>query len=95
MLKDDRLATFQLHTKTSNLSSTPTIAPNNGFNRQTYNTCLNNFNQTSVGKVTNFFSLASPLLGPERLHSAVEDVGGSALKYYGTWVGGWPTLRVT
>jgi hypothetical protein len=30
MLKDDRLATFQLHTRTSNLSSTPTIAPNNG-----------------------------------------------------------------
>ncbi|WP_263417836.1 RHS repeat domain-containing protein [Terriglobus albidus] len=56
-------------------------APSNGFNKQAYNTCLNKFNQTSVGKVVNFFSLASPLLGPERLHSAIGDVGGSALKY--------------
>jgi len=63
-------------TVTSNLN-----APNNGINKQAYNTCLNNFNQTGVGKVTNFFSLASPLLGPERLHSTIEDVGGSALKY--------------
>jgi hypothetical protein len=29
----------------------------------------------------NFFSLASPLLGPERLQSTIEDVGGTALKY--------------
>jgi RHS repeat-associated protein len=56
-------------------------APNHGFNTKTYNTCLNNFNQTGVGKVTNFFSLASPLLGPERMHSTIEDVGGTALKF--------------
>jgi hypothetical protein len=57
------------------------IATNKGFNRQAYNTCLNNFNQTTAGKVVNFFSLASPLLGPERLHATVEDVGGTALKF--------------
>lgn len=57
------------------------FCPSKSFNKQTYSTCLNNFNQTSVGKSVNFFSLASPLLGPERLRSTIEDVGGTALKY--------------
>ena len=55
------------------------IAPSN--QKQVQQTCLNNFNNTVVGKVTNFFSLASPFIGPDPIQSAIEDVGGTAAKY--------------
>ncbi len=45
------------------------------------NACINQFNNSFGGKVVNFFSLTSPLIGPDRLSSAFEDVGGGALKY--------------
>jgi len=84
MLKDDRLATFQLHTRTSNLSSTPTIAPNNGptFKQKNQN-CLNKINSTPDGKFYNFFSPLSmiPGIGPDWQGSAAEDLGGGAAKY--------------
>lgn len=57
------------------------IAPNNPTPKQVRQTCLNNFNNTGVGKGVNFFSLASPFIGPDRLGSAVEDIGGTGLKF--------------
>jgi hypothetical protein len=56
-------------------------APKKAINRQAYNTCLNKFNQTGVGKFANFWSAASPFLGPNRLGPIKEDAGGTALKY--------------
>jgi RHS repeat-associated protein len=58
-----------------------TSAPNNATPKQVRQTCLNNFNNTGVGKAVNFFSLASPFIGPDKLQSAIEDVGGTALKF--------------
>jgi RHS repeat-associated protein len=43
--------------------------------------CLNNFNNSVVGNVANFFSFASPLIGPDPWGSTIEDVGGTTLKY--------------
>lgn len=56
-------------------------APNNSSPKQVRHTCLNNFNNTGVGKAVNFFSLATPILGPDRLHSAIEDFGSTGLKF--------------
>ncbi len=43
--------------------------------------CLDNFNNSGGGAVVNFFSLASPFIGPDRLQSAIEDVGGTGVKF--------------
>jgi RHS repeat-associated protein len=43
--------------------------------------CLKKFNNSFVGGAVNFFSFASPLLGPDKLQSTVEDVGGTTLKW--------------
>jgi hypothetical protein len=57
------------------------LAPNNATPKQVRQTCLNNFNNTGVGKGVNFFSLASPFIGPDKLQSAIEDVGGTGAKF--------------
>jgi hypothetical protein len=43
--------------------------------------CLGQFNNSSFGGAVNFMSMASPFIGPNRLGSAIEDVGGTTLKY--------------
>jgi hypothetical protein len=44
-------------------------------------TCLSGFNNSFIGGAVNFLSFASPLLGPDRTQSAIEDVGGTTLKW--------------
>jgi hypothetical protein len=43
--------------------------------------CLDNFNNSAAGKVTNLFSLTSIFIGPERLSSGIELIGGGTAKY--------------
>src|SRR5215469_10529291 len=43
--------------------------------------CLDKINNTPDGKFYNFFSLLSPVLGPDPKNSTIEDVGGTALKF--------------
>ena len=62
-------------------ASDPVVAPSNGTPTISRQACLAQFNNSSFGKVVNFFSLASPFIGPDRLQSAVEDVGGTGLKF--------------
>jgi RHS repeat-associated protein len=38
--------------------------------------CLSQFNNSGAGGFINFWSMASPLIGPNRLGSTIEDVGG-------------------
>jgi hypothetical protein len=45
--------------------------------------CLDKFNNSVVGNVANFFSFASPLIGPDPLGAAIEDIGGTTLKFIG------------
>jgi hypothetical protein len=64
--------------------SLPAVAANNGTPQQIQQQtqqCISQFNSSAFGKFVNFFSMASPFIGPDRLGSAVEDVGGSAAKY--------------
>lgn len=49
--------------------------------QQITQTCINEFNNTRIGKAANFMSMASPFIGPDRLGSTIEDVGGSTAKY--------------
>ena len=60
-------------------------APNNAYTndvaKKLQQNCLNNFNNSGGGAVVNFFSLASPFIGPDQLDSAVEDIGGTGLKF--------------
>jgi hypothetical protein len=61
-----------------------TTAANNGTQqqiKQQTQQCISQFNDTALGKFVNFWSMASPFIGPDRLGSTIEDVGGSALKY--------------
>lgn len=60
----------------------PVEAPNNGqTQQQKQQDCLNKINNTPDGKFYNFWSLTSPLIGPNKLGSAIEDFGGTGLKY--------------
>ena len=43
--------------------------------------CLSQFNNSGAGGFVNFFSMASPVIGPNRLGSTIEDVGGTTAKY--------------
>jgi hypothetical protein len=43
--------------------------------------CLNKINNTPDGEFYNFFSLASPFIGPDPMQSTIEDVGGTGLKF--------------
>ena len=43
--------------------------------------CLNEFNNSPDGKFYNFMSMLSPILGPERVKSLIEDTAGPASKY--------------
>ena len=61
------------------IASDPVDAPNNA--QQIAKTCIDQFNDTGVGKFVNFWSMASPLIGPDRWGSLKEDVGGSTLKF--------------
>jgi hypothetical protein len=49
--------------------------------KQSYQDCLNGFNKSLGGAAVNFLSLTSPFIGPDPLQSALEDVGGTALKF--------------
>ena len=55
------------------------IAPSNAT--QITKQCVAEFNNSGFGGAVNFLSMASPLIGPDRLGSTIEDVGGSALKF--------------
>jgi RHS repeat-associated protein len=65
----------------------PTLnrAPNNAYTndvaKKLQQNCLDNFNNSGGGAVVNFFSLTSPFIGPDRLQSAIEDVGGTGAKF--------------
>jgi len=65
----------------SGIVSGTVVAPSNGTPTISRQACLAQFNNSSFGNVVNFFSLASPFIGPDRLQSAVEDVGGTGLKF--------------
>ena len=60
-------------------------AANNGAQQPTKaqieKECIDEFNDMALGKFVNFMSMASPILGPDRLGSTIEDVGGTAVKY--------------
>lgn len=43
--------------------------------------CLNSFNNSALGKVSNFFSPLSQFIGPDRLGSAIETDIGGGIKY--------------
>jgi hypothetical protein len=55
------------------------IAPSNQTQQQKQQNCLNGFNNSPDGKFYNFFSLASPVIGPDKLQSAIEDFGIDSL----------------
>jgi hypothetical protein len=61
-------------------------AANNGLTQQQQikqqtQQCISQFNNTAFGKFVNFWSMASPVIGPDRLGSTIEDVGGTTLKF--------------
>ncbi|MCU1312111.1 MAG: repeat-associated core domain protein [Candidatus Angelobacter sp.] len=60
--------------------ATPAPA-NNATQSQIQKECIDQFNDSSGGKVVNFMSMASPVIGPDRLGSTIEDVGGTTLKF--------------
>jgi hypothetical protein len=43
--------------------------------------CVDQVNDSGLGKFVNFWSMASPVIGPDRLGSAIEDAGGTTIKY--------------
>src|ERR1700740_2586450 len=59
--------------------------PNNAYTndgaKKLQQNCLDNFNNSGGVAVVNFFSLASTFIGPDRLNSAIEDVGGTGLNF--------------
>ena len=61
------------------------VAQNNAYTKDVakklQQNCLDNFNNSGGGAVVNFFSFASPFIGPDPLNSAIEDVGGTGLKF--------------
>lgn len=63
------------------LSRKPNAPSNGQTQQQKQQDCLNKINNTPDGKFYNFWSLTSPLIGPNRLDSAIEDFGGTGLKY--------------
>jgi hypothetical protein len=64
----------------------PAVAANNGLTpqqqiKQQTQQCISQFNNSAFGEFVNFWSMASPLIGPNRLGSTIEDVGGTTLKF--------------
>jgi RHS repeat-associated protein len=62
----------------SGCSNVPTAQQLKQFVQQQ---CLSQFNNSGGGGFVNFWSMASPLIGPNRLGSTIEDVGGTTAKY--------------
>ena len=72
-------ALLGLRFRCSEIVSGTVVAPNNA--KQIAKQCVAEFNNSAFGGAVNFLSMASPLIGPDRLGSTIEDVGGSALKF--------------
>jgi hypothetical protein len=56
------------------------LPANNATQQQIKQQCLDQFNNSGLGKAVNFWSLGSPFIGPDRPGSIFEDFGGTTLK---------------